>query len=472
MRDEILKLIASKPKHYTKLIKSNPVLLSWVYNHSIIESESIVAHIRSAVYNESNICPNGNLKKITRFNDGFIGCGPAKKCQCVAENISNKVSETKSKTPIEEKLATNQKRAATMLERYGVAHNLQRAEVKEKIAKPKISIPTHTLLSDKSWLHNEYVVKQRTLVDIAADLSVYYSTVGDYCRQHGFDIRQRSQYSLVEKEVADYVKSLGFDTALNDRTVLGGKEIDILIPEKNLGIEVNGLYWHSYSPTLEKKENRNQHANKQKLAGEANIQLLQFTDHQWITKQDIVKSIISSKLGVTDRIYARKCLIKEISAKEARHFFNTTHIDGFASARQYCGLFYNGELVQCVSIGTKRFGDRSKLEIIRFSTKLNTTVVGGLSKIISYINKPLVTFCSKDISNAKGYIKAGFKVVEETGPGYFWTDGTRVISRQKAQKKNLGKWLLGFDPLLSEANNMFRAGYRRYWNSGNFYLEL
>jgi uncharacterized protein YehS (DUF1456 family) len=476
MKDKILDIIKNHPNHYTKIIKKDQQLVSWVNNNSLICSDIFIAHLRSAVYQETNVCSFGNVKKISRFNSGFIGCGPANICRCVAESISNNVSKTKHTVSAEEKIKTNVKRANTMLKKYGVAHNLQREDVKKTLSSPKIKIPTHNLLIDRDWLENEYVIKQRSLVDIANELEVYYSTVGDYCRRHGFEIRQRSLYSLVELEVGSFITSLGIEIIANDRVLLNGKEIDIFIPSKNLGIEINGLYWHSYNPASSLAENRTQHLIKSNLANQAGIQLLHFTDSQWITKKPIVKSIISSKLGLTSKIYARKCQVKEIDTKTAKEFFNQTHLDGFSAASSYIGLEYLGEIIQCISVGKKRFGDKQGIEVVRFSTKLNHTVVGGLSKLISYIKTqctgPIVTFCSRDISTAAAYQTVGFTLVRETGPGYFWTDGTNIISRQKSQRNSLKKWMSGYDPNKSQAENMFSAGYRRYWNSGNYYLEL
>lgn len=68
-------------------------------------------------------------------------------------------------------------------------------------------------------------------------------------------------------------------------------------------------------------------------------------------------------------------------------------------------------------------------------------------------------------------ISTGFNFVRETGPGYFWTDGNTVYSRYRCQKKNLSKWLSSFNSDLSEAENLFRAGYRRYWTCGNLVFE-
>jgi hypothetical protein len=476
MRDKILDIIANYPKHYPNMIKKNQDLIEWINCNSIITSGSFVAHVRSALYQESNVCGRGNIRKITRLNTGFIGCGTANQCACVAETISLGVSKTKNNNTREEKLKTNTKRAATMLAKYGVAHNLQRAHVKQTLSRPKIAIPTHATLMDKQWLETEYVTKQRSLVDIAAELGVYYTTIGDYCKRHGFEIRQRSQYSMIELEVATFIRKMEFEVVCNDRAILAGKEIDIYIPEKQLGIEINGLYWHSFNPAAGQLEKRSQHLIKSQLASRAGVQLLHFTDHQWSNQQPIVKSIISSKLGITSRVYARQCEIKQISSNMAKEFFNRTHLDGFASATTYIGLEQNGEVVQCMSIGNKRFGDRIGAEVIRFSTKLDHTVVGGLSRLLSYSRKlfkgTIVTFCSRDVSAAGAYQTVGFTLIRETGPGYYWTDGTNIISRQKAQRKNLASWLPSYDTAKSEANNMFSAGYRRYWNSGNYYLEL
>ena len=79
----------------------------------------------------------------------------------------------------------------------------------------------------------------------------------------------------------------------------------------------------------------------------------------------------------------------------------------------------------------------------------------------------MISYC--DVSKFSGnvYIELGFTKIKDSFPGYFWTDGDSVISRFKSQKKQLAKWLVGFDPNLTEVENMFNAGYRRYWDCGN-----
>lgn len=55
--------------------------------------------------------------------------------------------------------------------------------------------------------------------------------------------------SLLEQQVCDYVKTLTSELVLNKRPenkqVIEEREIDIYMPALKLGIEVDGLYWHS-----------------------------------------------------------------------------------------------------------------------------------------------------------------------------------------------------------------------------------
>ncbi|WP_394271931.1 DUF723 domain-containing protein, partial [Butyricicoccus sp.] len=50
-----------------------------------------------------------------------------------------------------------------------------------------------------------------------------------------------------EDDLINFIKEqVGSQSVIErDRKILEGKEIDILIPDKKIGIEYNGLYWHS-----------------------------------------------------------------------------------------------------------------------------------------------------------------------------------------------------------------------------------
>jgi hypothetical protein len=479
MKQKILDLINSKPKHYNLLIKKDAAMMQWVEENAKTCSDNVAARVYSAVNSESDVCEYGKTKKFTRFSTGFSGCGPASTCECTRKNIAKHVSETKLNLDEGAKTAINDKRSATMVEKHGVAYNSQRSDIKHIWAKSKLNPIAEKALSDYSWLEKEYITNQRTAVDIAEELGVYYSTVIDHCKRHGFAIRRRSSYSMVEREIASYIESFGIVTEAGNWDILGNLELDVYIPSKSLAIEVNGLYWHS-SPDIEvDRLKRSRHLEKTKLAADKGVDLIHITDWEWINKKEIVKAIIQSKLGLNKKIHARKCKVVQLNSNAAKNFFNMNHIQGHCAATAYIGLEYNGEIVSAISMGKNRFDKKENsdsYELIRLASKFGITVVGGVSKLIAAFKSThcgsIISYCDRSKSSGNGYKSAGFDLIGETDSGYFWTDGTEIISRYRAQKSKISKLVPTADLSKSESEIMFSAGYRRYWDCGNYVFKI
>jgi hypothetical protein len=53
--------------------------------------------------------------------------------------------------------------------------------------------------------------------------------------------------SKPELEICEFLDEYNIDYEQSNRSILNGKELDIVIPTKMLAIEFNGLYWHSES---------------------------------------------------------------------------------------------------------------------------------------------------------------------------------------------------------------------------------
>jgi hypothetical protein len=132
IRDQILELVTTKPKHYSKIVKHNTEMKRWVQYHSLVKSENFAEMIYSAIHQKTNICENGNIRKFDGFSSGFIGCGPAGKCACVAHSISKSVKASKAHVTDEQQSLTNQKRRETNLEKYGVTNPAQTPENRQR----------------------------------------------------------------------------------------------------------------------------------------------------------------------------------------------------------------------------------------------------------------------------------------------------------------------------------------------------
>jgi hypothetical protein len=287
-------------------------------------------------------------------------------------------------------------------------------------------------------------------------------------------ICKSSGRSIIEQKLAnELINKFSLNKiSLNNRKLIAPKEIDIVIDNK-LGIEVNGIYWHQDGngkiPLLDK-------------SNMSVIPILHFWDFELDNKFEICKSIICAKMGnFEEKIFARKCTIKTLSAKEAETFFNNNHLQGHTKAGYYLGLIYNNELVMALSIGKSRFNKNVDIELHRLASKLNTTIVGGVDKLFKQVkndfkNNKLISYADKRYSNGDVYKRLGFTELSDSKPNYFWIKNNIILSRYQCQKHKLEK-LLGtnnYNPNLSETDNMLNNGYIKIKDCGNkvFILNL
>jgi len=291
---------------------------------------------------------------------------------------------------------------------------------------------------------------------------------------------KNKSYSNILELITNKLIENNINFELNNRKILNGKEIDIYFHEYKLGVEINGLYWHS-----EKYKDNNYHLNKTELCEHQGIQLLHIFEDEINDKLDIVMSIIKSKLGIIEnKIYARKTILKEIDQITCLNFLNNNHIQGNINSKIKLGLYYDSELVSVMTFGTKRIalGNKGKAvdneyEMLRFCNKLDTTVVGGASKLLKYFikiyhPKSILTFANKRYSNGNLYKQLGFEFKENTKPNYFYIKAGKIHRehRFKYRKDVLVKQ--GFDPDKTEKQIMFEREYLRIYDCGNIKYEL
>jgi hypothetical protein len=276
-----------------------------------------------------------------------------------------------------------------------------------------------------------------------------------------------------EKEVSDFCKQYYPNLIENSRSIIPPLELDIYIPEKKLAIEFDGLYWHS---EINGNKDPNYHLNKTLQCEEKGIQLLHIFEDEWLNKQDIVKSIIKSKLGIYDqKIYARKPEFKFVSHEKANQFLFDNHLQGTIKSKHY-GLYHNNELVSLISISKPRFNKNYEWELLRFCNKKNTQVTGSLSKLIKNFRKTnhgsIISYCDKRYSYGSGYINSGFEQISITKPSYYYIKYFDRYNRMKFQKHKLEEQLEIYDSNLTEWQNMQLNEYDRIFDCGNLVLTI
>lgn len=248
------------------------------------------------------------------------------------------------------------------------------------------------------------------------------------------------------------------------------KQIDLFNQKRNLGIEINGLYWHSEAF---KEQDENYHQQKYLEAKENGIKLITIWEDQIKEKSEIIFNRFKA-IFLPEKINARQCEVVAIEKLEAKEFLQKYHLEGYISGNSL-GLKYNNRLVMVATFGKTRFGkNREATELFRLATIGGVQVRGGLSKLIKHIhtqcNSELVSYASTDWGGV-GYQSCGAEVLGLTKPGYFYfckASGTRhhrLGFSKKAFKNTTGK---EYDTTLSESENAKLAGFYRTFTGGSW----
>jgi len=274
-----------------------------------------------------------------------------------------------------------------------------------------------------------------------------------------------------KKEIAEFIKSCGIDDVETSvRRFDSISELDILIPEKNIAIEFNGLLYHAEK--LNGKEKWDHHS-KYKECQNLGIDLIQIFGDQWKEKKPIVKDRLRHRIGKSNgrRVGARKCQVKEIENTEKRRFLENNHLRGSISSSVSLGLIGGDEILALMTFGHSR--SDFQFELSRFAVKSNHVVYGAGGKLFSHFLKrqdpqSVVTYLDLTWPNEELYPKLGFKFDGNVDPSYTYTKNyrKRIHKSNFAKSKIKSKYPEKYDDSLTEWGNMQMLGYDRIWDCG------
>ncbi len=279
--------------------------------------------------------------------------------------------------------------------------------------------------------------------------------------------------SRVQREIATFIEGLGIHITMNDRKVIAPYELDILVEDRKLAVEINGVYFHD-----DRAKQAGYHKLKADLAEKAGMRLLQVTDAEWIGRRALVEDRLRSVLGcLQHKLNARSCEVRALTHTQATQFCEQHHLHGAAQASIRYGLYHANELVSVMTLAKPRFRKDHDLELIRFVSKTGTSVRGAASKLLAYARREhvgsIISYCDRRYGDGNVYRHLGFTELDRTKPGYSWfhLNGS-IISRIGAQKHRLAKLLPRFSNTLSERQNMHAHGYWCVEDAGNIVFSL
>lgn len=179
---------------------------------------------------------------------------------------------------------------------------------------------------------------------------------------------------------------------LNTRSIISPYEIDIYLPELKIGIEFNGLFWHSdYS-----KEN-DYHKRKYDLSLQNNIKLITIWEDDWIYRNDVVRSFLLKHLNLNKVVSHND--IKLISNEDTNHFLNENSMDVNYEYDISIGLYSNNELYSILTL----LNNKDHYLITNYSELNYHTIDNGFKYLMDYIVENYSSNIKIISDNMEGY---------------------------------------------------------------------
>lgn len=434
----------------------------------------------------------GSVKFFSPARGGYAKtCG--KKCGAQNPKTKKKFKETNLlKYGVEnhaQSKVTQDKMKATNLLRYGVEYASSNKEIAAKIGKHSKKNWLTTWPKMRKGVNAVTLSKNKEIINILDDSFMCLCEKNHHyeINKHLFFSRKSENLnpcticndpkefknSFFQKEITSFIKDLVIENVIINYVLPDSRlEADIYIPNMNIAIECNGVYWHG-----EKYAGPQKHLKKLIHCESNNIRLIQIWEDDWYHKKHIIKSMLSNLIDKKSiKIYARKCEIKKITSNDAKYFLDLNHLQGNINAKYRYGLYHNDILVSVMTFGKlrKSLGNikllEGEYEMFRFCNELNLTVVGGASKLFSYFLKhqtvkSVTSYSNRDWSIGDLYTKLNFQLDSNTQPGYFWAINNIRYHRYNFRKDKLVKE--GFDATKTEVEIMHSRNYYRVYNSGN-----
>lgn len=257
-----------------------------------------------------------------------------------------------------------------------------------------------------------------------------------------------------ELDLHNTIKLLLPDTPTfkGNRTILHGREIDIWIPTWKIGIEYDGLWFHSAAT-----KSINYHLWKTIEAEKIGVRLIHIWSDIWTSKR-------SQTVDYLSKVFRKFTLIKEdisleeIDKSKGDAFLNNTHILGTdLRANKYIGLFYKTSLITVFSFEV----EDNNWTLLRRGELRTLRIERDISRTLDFIQEKYgdtVKFkaeIDRSLFNGMDLKKEGFIITGCSAPEAVWT---KDFKSRRLQEN------------LSE-EQLEKAGFHKFYNCGKLFLE-
>ena len=332
-----------------------------------------------------------------------------------------------------------EKMKQTNLEKYGVEYPIQNKEISNRIQNKIRQTNLNKYGVSHNWMRQD--VKEKMKQTNLEKYGVPYFCMREECySKNGFTVSKANQ------RISEILTNNSIQNELEFH--IDNKSYDIHIINTNILIEINPTYTHNSTNVVwfhnsnREPITKDYHYNKTLLAKNNNYRCIHLWDWDDIDK-------IINLLRPKQKLYARKCEMKEVNKKDCNEFLNKYHLQNSCKGQDIrLGLYYKNELIQIMTFGKPRYNKSYEYELLRLCTKPEYSIIGGSERLFYYFIKnynplSIISYCDNSKFNGEVYSKLGFKLKDFGQPAKHWYNGNRHITDNLLRQR-------GFDQLFNE----------------------
>jgi len=275
-------------------------------------------------------------------------------------------------------------------------------------------------------------VSSRVPVVITCGVHGDFVQVAEYHRNGSGCVPCSTRSSRPQVDINGMLVGRGI-TTITDYKLPSGLEIDVYCPDRKVGFEYDGLYWHSNA----NGKSSSYHINKTTEAALVGIELIHIFEGDWVYSNDFCRESILSKVGLhvvdlhSAALVSKKVLKDECDALLCRQG-NIPSIGG----ADYVGVFLAEELVGFAVVSTTPM---EGVLLHNFYSHAEETAT--LASIVSYLRvhyagaqTVATTTVDTRCCRPSVYLENGFTKVSQSLPRKYYTKNQRKYTEDELHK--------------------------------------
>lgn len=273
-----------------------------------------------------------------------------------------------------------------------------------------------------------------------------------------------------EKAITELIRELlSADTQIltSTRAVAGITEVDIVVPERRLAIEFNGLYWH----TARNGRGKDYHLGKTRACAAAGLRLIHVWEDDWRLRRTGVERLIRNALGVFNGPPAADCEVAEIDFEAAAGLFDKNYPARALGRASFFDALVHGDTVVAAVSSRLRNG---RLDVMQFASAgvlgASAALAQPLARRAQQLRAERVRWVVDNATDdGAGPSVAGFTRKGELDPEFRYVRAGERVSRSSFRP---GRFDLVFSAGMTVERLAELNALDRIWDAGRTVWEL